>query len=255
MPRALPPGPATTNDVAVCDWDALFSAVKDRLRASVCERGRAGSGPWTDPSAAPLERLCADVLDCVQALDQLQDTMRHELDRRDRLALDQFDAHAIQARARIEQEGRVHRRLGTGSDAAPGLAVLRVCLDADQELTDLHGSAWAEEVLRITGARLQGALRREDRVSRLADGGFVCWLAHQPSRAQLSHLACKLFDAVSSPMAIGDQVVEVRPSIGIALGPSDSPSAAGLLPCADEAVHRAWRDRSGYAFFDEGPAR
>jgi predicted signal transduction protein with EAL and GGDEF domain len=42
----------------------------------------------------------------------------------------------------------------------------------------------------------------------------------------------------------------VRPSIGIAICPTDGMTAEALLESADGAMYRAKHDRSGYAFFD-----
>jgi hypothetical protein len=84
-PRTDPPPacschpPAGRNvDLAIADWDMLFSAVKARLRGAV---------QTSTPSACPAEieraheRLRADVIECVLALDQLHATLVHEIGR------------------------------------------------------------------------------------------------------------------------------------------------------------------------------
>ena len=79
MPR---PGAAPRSgsiDVAMDDWDDLFRAVKVRLRQTVAERaGKAGAPEMIET----LSRIRAGVLECVEALDQLHSTLRHETDRR-----------------------------------------------------------------------------------------------------------------------------------------------------------------------------
>jgi hypothetical protein len=72
-----PPGVRNV-DLAIADWDMLFSAVKARLR------GAARASP---PSTLPAEaeradaRLRAEVIECVLALDQLHATLVHEVGR------------------------------------------------------------------------------------------------------------------------------------------------------------------------------
>jgi predicted signal transduction protein with EAL and GGDEF domain len=46
----------------------------------------------------------------------------------------------------------------------------------------------------------------------------------------------------------------IHASIGIAVCPSDGPSAEALPKSADEAMYRAKRQNTGYAFFAEGAA-
>ena len=96
---------------------------------------------------------------------------------------------------------------------------------------------------------LARAVRASDVVGRLGGDEFACLLADLPGREQLCHLACKLFDAVSAPVKVGTLRLTVRPSIGIAVCPTDGASTDELLKSADAAMYAAKRDRSGYAFF------
>jgi diguanylate cyclase (GGDEF)-like protein len=72
-----------------------------------------------------------------------------------------------------------------------------------------------------------------------------------PGRVQLVRLARKVFDAVSAPFKVGEINLVVRPSIGIAMCPTDGETAEALLKNADTAMYRAKRQHSGYAFFDQ----
>ena len=92
---------AAAADVSLADWSVLLDAVKLRLRASVAE-------PATGD--APAQRT---VLECVDALDQLQSTLLHELARRLQLELQVFDAQVALAQARAELGAR------GGQSAAP----------------------------------------------------------------------------------------------------------------------------------------
>ena len=97
--EVLVPGRAT--DVASCDWDALFTAVKERLRG-------VSDGPAsvaTQPDAAKLQHVQRVVAECIAALDQLHDTMANELGRRQLLELDVSDANTALAQTRAELVG------------------------------------------------------------------------------------------------------------------------------------------------------
>lgn len=275
LPAEAPP--AASADVAIGDWDVLFRAVTDRLRATAGALSVAASDPAARDAPG---RSQADVLECVAALEQLHLTLTHELDRCRSRTFDALPAperpmlprHApIDARAggrRTRQaaladlptpwlpNGRLLRErldaaLAQAAPRRPAFALLYLDLDGFRSINDTHGQDAGDEMLQIVAARLARAVRADDLVGRMGDGEFACVLADVPSRVQLVHLACKLFDAVSAPLKIGDLKLTVHPSIGIASGPTDGATADALLRNADAAMVRAKRQKIGYAFFDE----
>ncbi len=264
-----------THGVAIEDWDDLLCAVKERLRL-------AGRAPLAETPQAPrqdaMSRVQTSILECVEALDLLHATQRQEVRRREQLELEVFDARTALEQTRAElagtQAGEKHARhlaLHDSLTALPNrsffrerldhklaysvaqrqaLAVLYLDLDGFKPINDAYGHATGDELLRIVATRLTQALRAEDMVSRLGGDEFACLLGDLPSREQLSHLACKLFDTVSAPVKIGPLQLTVRPSIGIALCGDDGVTAEALLKNADAAMYRAKRHQIGYAFFD-----
>jgi diguanylate cyclase len=130
------------------------------------------------------------------------------------------------------------------------LAVFYLDLDGFKRINDAHGHAAGDELLRIVAFRLTHAVRAEDVVSRMCGDEFACALT-LPGRDRLGQVARKLFDTVSAPVKIGPHEVAVRPSIGIAICPSDGVSVESLLRHADAAMYHAKRRRSGFAFYDE----
>lgn len=81
-PKHIKPGAAVSCGIAIEDWDVLFTAVKTRLTLAAQPQGNPATQPML-ADAAQVERICATVLDCVAALDQLHMTVRDELARRD----------------------------------------------------------------------------------------------------------------------------------------------------------------------------
>ena len=73
---------SATCDVAIGDWDVLLSAVKARLRLSVSETFATPLEPHLHDQA---ERIRSSVLECVDALDQLHETLSDEFGRRTHL--------------------------------------------------------------------------------------------------------------------------------------------------------------------------
>ena len=269
--------PAEDADVSIEHWNELFSSVKARLRRTVDEHLVALTLPLADVAA---EQVRTRVLECVSALDQLHNTLTHEADRRQRLELELFEARSALAQARSEIVGTradelrarhlafhdgltllpnrsfFRQRLEQALDErgqAPGpiLAVLYLDLDGFKPINDEHGHETGDELLKIVAARLTRTVRAEDMVSRVGGDEFACLLGGVPTRDQMTELARKLFHAIAATVQIGDVRLKVRPSIGIALCPTDGVSADALLKTADAAMYRAKRRQTGHAFFDE----
>lgn len=96
--RQTPPEPIS--DVAIADWEDLLDAVKERLRLTV--------GKWLVSAPEPRVHARAgwvqsSVLECVAALDQLQNTLANELARHQlmKLELDAVTLALAQARAEL----------------------------------------------------------------------------------------------------------------------------------------------------------
>lgn len=270
----------TTTGLPPQDWQALFQAVNARLQRC------AEFSPGQDHAPRGADALRTQVLECVQALTTLQaqvadEHARHAAALRDlaraeakaaelhhelatarageRVALRQAQHDSLTRlpnrdgfNQRLQQElllTHAQLRDPVGS-TGPSLAVLYLDLDGLKPINDQHGHHAGDQLLRIVGARLARAVRKEDMVCRMGGDEFACLLTEVKSRQHLSHLACKLFDAVSAPLKIGLLQLTVRPSIGIAVCPTDGATAQGLLRHADSAMYRAKRRQLGYAFFD-----
>lgn len=126
--------------------------------------------------------------------------------------------------------------------------MLFIDLDHFKTVNDTHGHGVGDEVLRITAARLNAAVRHGDLVVRLGGDEFACLLRGVADEAPLHQLCAKLLQAVCCPMKIGHLQLLVRPSIGVAICPQHGTQADALLACADAAMYAAKRERCGYAF-------
>lgn len=276
VPQTVRPArPDAPPEIAIEDWDDLFSAIKARLRRVVAQR--------TQPLSAAQARVAdgsvrSNVLECAEALDQLQATLRHELGRRQRLELELFDARTALAQARVGRGGaraedtrprqralqreptalpdacllrqRLDRELAACALRRDRVALLRVDIDGIESIDQAHGRAIGDELRRTVGARLSRAVRADDLVCHTAADEFGCAVTDLPGRAALVGLACRLFDALSAPFQIGTLRFTVRPSIGMATGGADATGAHDLIRNAGIAMALARRQHTGHAVFD-----
>jgi len=255
-----------TADLPQGDRDLLVGAIAERLRFSAGE---------PDSAAAVMRET---VLECAQALEQLRAALGDRRTRGGSIELELREAYAALAAAGVELAGtqvrerrarhlsqhdgltslpnrsyfraRLDDALSPVDQRTPALAVLYIDLDGFKPINDRHGHDAGDELLRIVADRLSRSVRAEDMVCRLGGDEFACLLSDPMGREQLSQLASKLFDVVSAPLKVGAEQLIVRPSIGIAVCPTDGDTGATLLKRADAAMYRAKRRQMGFAFFD-----
>lgn len=238
------------------DWDAVVNNLKARLRLT--------------PNDMP---------DCLVAVDELYATLLREFARRQQLEVDVRAAHTALAQTRSQLvstqavEKRTHhlafhdsltslpnrrflsRRLGHALSRAhaaqQSLAVFYIDLDGFKLINDTHGHGVGDALLKVVAVRLTHAMRAEDTVSRLGGDEFACLISGSAGRPQINRIATELLASVSAPMKIGRISLCVRPSIGIAMWPTDGTTGDALLCNADAAMYHAKRYRTGHAFFNE----
>lgn len=278
---ASPPATASAvsvgeDEVAPCDWDALLSAVKARLRSVVAESHVVDTLPSDGIHA---DHIRTSVLECAAALDQLHETLVHEVVLRHRLEMTVFDTQTALAQSRAELAGtragemrarqlalhddltllpnrsffcqRLDEALSRSERQQRAIAVLYLDLDNFKAINDTYGHAAGDELLRIIAARLNRAIRNADIISRLGGDEFALLLSDVADHEQLGRVAEKLAALVASPVKIGELHLSVYASIGIAVCPVDGMTAEALLDSADAAMYHAKRHQTGFAFTAE----
>ena len=137
------------------------------------------------------------------------------------------------------------------------VALLAVDLDGFSALNDEHGSQAGDEVLREAADRLTRVLRDEDTCARTAGDEFHVLLGPDvTSEDDAAAAAERLLAALQAPFRVGDLVLTVRASIGVACLPPRT-DVDGVLVVVD-AARRVAASRGGSRFAlstDEGSAR
>jgi diguanylate cyclase (GGDEF)-like protein len=163
--------------------------------------------------------------------------------RRDYCALESLTTHdaltGVFNRARFDT--LLAERVDECQRGACHLTVLYIDVDGFKQINDTHGHAVGDELLRLFAARLKASLRETEVVARLGGDEFAV-LIDPASPGGAVKTADGLIDRLSRPYRIGDVVLEVSASIGIASCPSAGTSAPALLDAADRAMYRAKRD-------------
>jgi diguanylate cyclase (GGDEF)-like protein len=127
------------------------------------------------------------------------------------------------------------------------VALFYLDLDGFKQINDTLGHGAGDDVLRAVGTRLKRVTRAGDTLVRIGGDEFALVRGAPGNQELLQEAARDIELALSEPVMVGTQAIEVRASIGIAVAPADGSSGKALLEAADVALYRAKRDRTGFA--------
>ncbi|OIQ28911.1 MAG: GGDEF domain-containing protein [Alphaproteobacteria bacterium MedPE-SWcel] len=128
-------------------------------------------------------------------------------------------------------------------------AVLHVDLDRFKQINDLLGHAAGDEVLRHVARAMSSQIRDIDMTARVGGDEFVIILRETEDEAQVESLALRVIDAISQPIEIWGEFVNVGASIGIAFVGDHEQDPARILSNADIALYVAKSEGRGRASF------
>lgn len=150
---------------------------------------------------------------------------------------------------RADLERSIRQALARCQDHDGGGALLLIDLDGFKEVNDRLGHRVGDGVLREVGARLSKSSLIGHLPGRFGGDQFGILLE---TTAQLGAdhdlvVAGKILAALADPFRIGDHVIKLEASCGIALFPHDAVDGDELLWRADAAMYAAKRHGGGHA--------
>lgn len=125
------------------------------------------------------------------------------------------------------------------SDAASATALLYIDLDRFKPVNDTYGHPVGDDLLRAFATRLQRLVRPSDAVARLGGDEFAIVLTGVRERASAELVADKVVRAAQLPFEVGNLVLGVGASVGLAFDARDAGSPEAFIKRADEALYRA----------------
>ena len=124
-------------------------------------------------------------------------------------------------------------------------AVVLFDLDGFKTVNDTYGHAAGDELLKVAAQRLNANVRANDTVSRLGGDEFVVLLPRLVDDQIADTVAGRILRDLQQPLAVGDAVLSMRASAGIAITRGDAHDVDTLLREADEALYQAKDDGKG----------
>ena len=108
-----------------------------------------------------------------------------------------------------------------------------------KRVNDILGRDFGDEMLKELAGRLGAAVRSKDILCRLGGGEFAVLLADGKAGEQALRLADRIIGHLSEPLHLGDTLLPVTTSIGIAVVGQEVDHARDLLKCAGIAKYHA----------------
>ncbi|MBN2815534.1 MAG: EAL domain-containing protein [Campylobacterales bacterium] len=131
------------------------------------------------------------------------------------------------------------------------LAVFFIDLDHFKEVNDSYGHETGDILLQNIAQRLQGVIRAHDTLARLGGDEFTIIMENLGDSVDISNLAQKILNSLSSPVVVNGTILYVSSSIGISLYPNDANSVQDLLKYADTAMYKAKDEgRNNFQFYN-----
>jgi diguanylate cyclase (GGDEF)-like protein len=127
--------------------------------------------------------------------------------------------------------------------------VLLMDLDRFKQINDTLGHQIGDQVLQQAARRLREMLRKSDTIARLGGDEFSVVLSGTEP-AEGKQIAANILRALEEPIVIGEHLLDVRASIGVASYPADGEDAETLMRHADVAMYVAKRGNFGVTQYE-----
>lgn len=146
----------------------------------------------------------------------------------------------------IPNRARLIEHLRERIDRPQPFGLLFLDLTGFKRFNDAYGHLIGDEVLRVVGQRLAGAVRARDLAVRWAGDEFVVVLEDVDHPATLDERASSIAHHLAQPFALATMQARVGVNIGGALYPQDALDMEGLVESADRAMYVAKARGLGY---------
>ncbi|MEA2464115.1 MAG: hypothetical protein QOJ98_1862 [Acidobacteriota bacterium] len=146
---------------------------------------------------------------------------------------------------------RVAQAVSAAKRGGPSLGMMMMDVDRFKDINDTLGHHFGDQLLIEIGRRLTQTAGPRDVVARLGGDEFAVMFFARDAKQALDE-AARVETAFTAPYLLGDVVVEVDASVGIALFPTHAEDADTLMKRADIAMYDAKKNHGGAALYEAG---
>ncbi|MET0289535.1 MAG: EAL domain-containing protein [Pseudoxanthomonas sp.] len=142
---------------------------------------------------------------------------------------------------------QVEDAITTALDVQAPLALLVIDLNGFKGINDSFGHAAGDILLKAAAGRVHRCLQSSHLLGRLGGDEFLVVLPHPASQELAGLVASQLIDALIEPLALGNDLLKIGASIGIAMLGRELSDFDALLRAGYAAVYAA-REKGGNTF-------
>ena len=175
--------------------------------------------------------------------------LREPADENERLAL--HDALTGLPNRRLLND-RLERAIAAAQRTTKPLALMVLDVDRFKEVNDTLGHDRGDALLIQIADRIQGVLRDADTVARLGGDEFAVLAPVVGSMLDAERLARRIHGVFNEPFVVGDLVLHVEASLGVAVLPDHADNGTELMQRADTAMYGAKTSHVGVLVYTPG---
>lgn len=140
---------------------------------------------------------------------------------------------------RLYLRARLPRALRFAAATDRTMAAIYLDIDHFKKINDSRGHGTGDHLLQTVAQRLRAAVGKQDLVTRMSGDEFIIVVVSLRDAGTVEAIAERIQSAIQAPIAIGDAVLNVSVSMGIALFPNHGLDMESLLKHADIALYQA----------------
>lgn len=133
---------------------------------------------------------------------------------------------------------RIHSAMARAKRNQGIFSLFYLDLNKFKAVNDTYGHTAGDLLLEQVARRLEQCMRECDTIARFGGDEFVILLENIEQPEQSFGVAEKIRQTLGQPFRLGENLLVIEPSIGIAHFPLHGDNEKDLLRCADEAMYR-----------------
>lgn len=145
----------------------------------------------------------------------------------------------------------IENRVKFSQTTQQNFTILFIDLDHFKDINDTLGHAVGDEMLKKLPILFNRVFRHDDVIARMGGDEFVVYLPGEISIDHVTKLVERFLKSLEYPIQIGEHLIRLTGSVGVAFYPQHGANVTELLSHADAALYRAKdKGRNTFAIYD-----
>ena len=145
----------------------------------------------------------------------------------------------------------IEARVKYSENSHQKFTILFIDLDHFKDINDTLGHAVGDEMLKKLPILFNRVFRHDDVIARMGGDEFVVYLPGDMNLEHVTRLVERFLKSLEYPIQIGEHLIRLTGSVGVAFYPQHGANVTELLSHADAALYRAKdQGRNTFAIYD-----